>query len=159
VSGRGRPDGLRAAGLVVAVYVAVGVGLAAVEAVATAWVDAQFVAGASGPAVTELGPAFLALAALSTTVAALLVGPAAAAPLGAMAGSRFLTPVRAAGVGGAGSLAGCVIASGFVAVVAASTGGPQAFPLATAALPVAVAGVAAGLVGAVGGAVGSALVR
>jgi hypothetical protein len=159
VGGRGRPDALTAVGLVVAVYVALGVGLAAVEGIATAWVDAQFVAGASGSAVTELGPAFLALAALSTTVAALLVGPAAAAPLGAMAGSRFLTPGRAAGVGGAGSLAGCLVASALVAVVAASTGGPQAFPLATAALPVAVAGVAAGLIGAVGGAVGSALVR
>jgi hypothetical protein len=155
----GGPNATKAAGLVVVVYVVVGLGLAAVGAVAGAWADAQFVAGASGPSVSELGPTFQALAALSTTVAALLAGPAVAAPLGAIAGSRFLDPATGAGVGGGGALVGCLVASVLVAVASTASGGPQSYPLETAVLPVAVAAGAAGVVGGIAGAVGSALVR
>lgn len=148
----------RVGGLIVGTFAAVGVGLAVVTWTAGSWGQVLFLSGAGGET-TRFGPVFLALVAFQTTVSSLLLGPALGALLGTLAGSRFARLGRATVVSGAGALVGTVVMGLPVAVLATTTGGPQAYPLGAAVAPIGVAAVAAGAVGAAGGAVGSALVR
>jgi hypothetical protein len=149
---------VRQGGVVAGVTIAVGAGLAVLAVTVDAWANVQFAAGAGGTA-AEFGPVYRALVAFATASAGLLVTPGLAGLLGLVAGSQFHSPARGAAVAGTASLAGTVVAGALVAAAASLTGGPQAFSLGSAVVPVVVAAGVAGAAGAVGGTAGSTLVR
>jgi hypothetical protein len=152
----------RVLGLVVGLFLALGVGLGAAGHLAVGWAGRQFVAGASGASPAEFGPVFVALVAFQTTVATLLVGVAVAGLVGAMAGSRFVTARRAGLVAGGGSLLGFYAMGGTTVLLVTLAGGPgteQLFDPGAALGPLALTGLLAGLAGGAGGVAGTALVR
>lgn len=153
-------DARRAFGLVVSVFVALGVATGILGAIVVDWARVQFVVGAEN--VGRLGPTLVALAAAQTTGSQFLLGVAVAGLVGAMAGSRLPRRRMAGLVGGGGSLVGFYLMAGIGVALVTSVGGPgtgQVYDPGQFVGRFVLAGVPAALAGGAGGVAGTTLVR
>lgn len=158
----GFPSVRRQAGLIVGVFATVGVALGVVGFVAVDWARTQFVTGASGSDPATFGPVFVALVAFQTTVTLFFIGPALAAALGLLSGSRFTDRQRAGVVGAAGALVGFFVMTGLGLLglsVPSGAGTEQTYALGGALGPLLLSGVATAASGGVAGVLGSTFVR
>lgn len=143
-------------GFLVAVFVAVGLGVGGVVVATTGWAEAAFAAAAGGDA-ERFGPVFVAQLYLSVTAAALVGAPVVAGVLGVLVGSRSydvggaaITCGLGAGVGAIGyALVVVALAVGFQGAAAG-----QAYGVLDALGSIAATGVASAVVGSVAGVLG-----
>jgi hypothetical protein len=148
----------RVAGLVVAVFAAVGLALGLVGYLTLSWAQARFVAGAGGGA-NEFGPVFVGLVSFQTAATQMALAPVLSALLGTLAGSRFADVTRAVAVTGGSAAAGCLVMTVLAVAVTGLAGAAQGVGLGNALVPVVVTTAVGGGVGAAAGGVGATLVR
>ncbi|UIO99002.1 hypothetical protein Hbl1158_10700 [Halobaculum sp. CBA1158] len=148
----------RTTALVAGGYAVVGIGLGIVGVAAGDWARAQFLADAGG-AVGEFGPTYLALSAAATATAGMLALVVLGGVVGALAGTGYVDPRRAAAVGAAAGTGGAAVATlALLAGVAGGTAGEasdQVFSLGQALVPGVVTVVVAGGVTAGAAALGA----
>lgn len=126
------------------------------------WAQTQFITAARGETIETFGPVLLAVVYFQTAVMFFLVGPVLAGLTGALIGSRFPSPSKAALAGGGSSFAGFLVFLVLSLGITSQVSGPgtgQLFTLGAALVPALVATVLTSLAGGGGGALGSMAVR